>query len=212
MKAIERVIYNDNWVTLVIILAIVLLAMMKLLKPTKLYGYTIAFVTPGFFHKRMEEGVSFFTPFKLLLFSFSIIVISLFLFFTLVSEIYSHSFLAFLGLFLFVSVYFSVRFFLDYALANILGLSKTVNYFLYTKSGYLYVLSIWLFPIIILYQYTFTNKLFLIYSFCILLVFRVFLILTNNKKLVISKLFYFILYFCTLEIAPLLILYKTTTT
>ncbi|REH56509.1 uncharacterized protein DUF4271 [Tenacibaculum gallaicum] len=212
MQAIERITNHDSWITLVIVLAIVLLAMMKSLKPTKLYGYSVAFITPGFFHKRMEEGASFFSPFKLFLFSFSTIVISLFLFLTLVSEIYSHSFLAFLGLFLFVILYFLVRFLIDYALANILGLSSIVNYFLHTKSGYLYVLCIWLLPIIILYQYTFTNKLFLIYSFIILLIFRAFLILTNNKKLVISKLFYFILYFCTLEIAPLLILYKTTTT
>ncbi|MDE1205679.1 DUF4271 domain-containing protein [Tenacibaculum larymnensis] len=212
MQAIERITNHDSWITLVIVLAIVLLAMMKALKPTKLYGYTIAFITPGFFHKRTEEGASFFTPFKLLLFSFSSIVISLFLFLILVSEIYSHSFLAFLGLLLFVILYFLLRFLIDYALANTLGLSSIVSYFLHTKSGYLYVLSIWLLPFIILYQYTFTNKLFLVYSFGILLIFRAFLILTNNKKLVISKLFYFILYFCTLEIAPLLILYKTTTT
>lgn len=212
MQAIERITNHDSWITLVIVLAIVLLAMMKSLKPTKLYGYSVAFITPGFFHKRTEEGASFFSPFKLFLFSFSTIVISLFLFLTLISEIYSHSFLAFLGLLLFVILYFLVRFFIDYALANILGLSSTVGYFLHTKSGYLYVLCIWLFPIIILYQYTFTSKLFLIYSFIILLIFRAFLILINNKKLVINKLFYFILYFCTLEIAPLLILYKTTTT
>ncbi|WP_408023539.1 DUF4271 domain-containing protein [Tenacibaculum sediminilitoris] len=211
MQAIERITNNDSWVALVIVLAIVLLAMMKSLKPTKLYGYAIAFITPGFFHKRIEEGASFFSPFRLLLFAYSMLVISLFLFLTLLSDKYSQSFLAFLGVLIFTVLYFSARFLIDYVLANILGLSSIINYFLYIKSGYLYVLCLWLLPIIIFYQYTFSNKIFLISSFSILLIFRAFLILTNNKKLVISKLFYFILYFCILEIAPLLILYKTTT-
>ncbi|WP_407704740.1 DUF4271 domain-containing protein [Tenacibaculum tangerinum] len=212
MQAVERITHNDSWIAIVIIVAIVLLAMMKLLKPTKLYGYAIAFVTPGFFHKRIEEGASFFSPFRLLLFTYSIIVISLFLFLILPLEIHSQRFFAFLLLLLFVTLYLSARFLIDHILANILGLSSIINYFLYTKSGYMYVLCIWLLPFVILYQYTFHNKVFLLVSFVILLIFRALLILNNNKKLVISKLFYFILYFCTLEIAPLLILYKSTTT
>ena len=54
------------------------------------------------------------------------------------------------------------------------------------------------------------NLLFSI--FVILFIFRAFLIIKKKKKIVIRKLFYFILYFCTLEIAPLLIVYKITTT
>ncbi len=212
MQAIERIINDSSWITLVIVTAIILLALMKLLKPTQLYGYVVAFISPGFFHKRIEEGDSFFTPFRLFLFFFSTIVISLFLFQAVLAELYPQGFLAFLGLFFFVTTYLAIRVFLDHAIANILGLTPIITYFLYTKSGYLYVLCIWLLPFIIVYQYTFPNKLFLISSFCALLIIRAFLILNNNKKLVLSKLFYFILYFCALEIAPLLILYKTTTT
>ncbi|CAM1343004.1 DUF4271 domain-containing protein [Tenacibaculum aestuarii] len=212
MQAIERIINDSSWITLVIVTAIILLALMKLLKPSQLYGYVVAFISPGFFHKRIEEGDSFFTPFRLFLFFFSTIVISLFLFQAVLADLYPQGFLAFLGLFFFVTTYLAIRVFLDHAIANILGLTSIITYFSYTKSGYLYVLCIWLLPFIIVYQYTFPNKLFLISSFCILLIIRAFLILNNNKKLVLSKLFYFILYFCTLEIAPLLILYKTTTT
>ncbi len=212
LQAIERIIDDNSWITIVIIIAIILLAMMKLLKPTKLYGYTIAFISPGFFHKRIEEGDSFFTPFRLFLFFYSAIVLSLFLYLVFLAENYHYDFLVFTGLLIVVTLYFAARFLIDHALANILGLSSVVNYFLYTKSGYLYVLCLWLLPVIILYQYAFPNKLFLIFSFCVLLIIRAFLILSNNKKLIISKLFYFILYLCALEIAPLLILYKTTTT
>lgn len=209
MQAIERIGINDSWVTLVIMIAIAILAVMKLLKPSQLYGYSISFVTSGFFQKRIEEDESFFTPFRLLLFLFSSIIISLFL--ALSTNIYTQNFITFIGVFFFVVVYIGLRVFIDKALAKILNISSVVNYFLYSKSGYLHTLCMWLLPVIIVYQYTFTNKIFLITSFALLLLFRFFLLLSNNKKLVISKLFYFILYFCTLEIAPLLIVYKTTT-
>ncbi|CAM1349235.1 DUF4271 domain-containing protein [Tenacibaculum insulae] len=212
MQAIERIINNDNWITLVIIFAFVLLAVMKLLKPTKLLGYTIAFFTPGFLNKRVEDNPPFYAPFTLFLFFFSTIIVSLFLFLVVIPNTYEHSWLNYLILFSFTTIYFISRFFLDAFLANVLGLTSVTKYFLFTKSSYLKTLCLWLFPAIIIYQYTFTSKLFLLIIFLILFVFRAFLILKNNKKIVIRKLFYFILYFCTLEIAPLLIVYKITTT
>ena len=211
MQAIERIITNNNWITLVIVFAVILLAIMKLLKPTKLFGYTVAFVTPSFFKKRVENNVSSRTPFQLLLSFFSVIIISLFVFLILY-PINNNEFFDYLLLFCFVAIYFVGKIILDNILINVLGISILAKYFLTTKYGYLKNLALWLFPAIILYQYAFLNKLFLLVFFGILFIFRAFLIVKNNKKIVISKLFYFILYFCTLEIAPLLIVYKITTT
>jgi hypothetical protein len=46
--------------------------------------------------------------------------------------------------------------------------------------------------------------------FVILLVLRYSLVLVNNKKLITNNLFYFMLYLCALEIAPLAIILKLT--
>ncbi len=212
MQAIERITTQNNWITLVVLLGIVLLVIMKLIKPNQLLGYTIAFFISGFFKKKTQENTPFYSFFNLLLFSFSSITISLFLFLIIYPEKQEHSFFNFLALFSILTTYFIVRHLLDYFLSNILGLSLATKYFLVTKSGYLNTLSLWLFPSIIIYQYAFNNNFFLLTIFFILFVFRVFLILINNKRIVILKLFYFILYFCTLEIAPLLIAYKIITT
>ncbi|PKH49716.1 hypothetical protein CXF68_02955 [Tenacibaculum sp. Bg11-29] len=185
---------------------------MKLIKPNQLLGYTIAFFISGFFQKKTQDNTPFYSFFNLLLFTFSSITISLFLFLIIYSEKQEHNFFNFLVLLSILTTYFIVRHLLDYFLSNILGLSLATKYFLVTKSGYLNSLSLWLFPFIIIYQYAFNNSLFLIIIFFILFIFRLFLILINNKKIVILKLFYFILYFCTLEIAPLLIAYKIITT
>ncbi len=212
MQAIERITNSDYWITLVILLSIVLLAIMKLLKPNKLLGYTLAFFTPGYFQKKAENRVAFFTPFNLVLFLFTTITLSLFLYLVFLPVIYIKGVFNFIIIFCSILIYLFSKQILDKMFANILGLSDVTNYFLISKYGYLSSLSLLLFPFLILNLYAINNRVFIIGVFVFLFVFRAFLILYNNKKLVISKLFYFILYFCTLEIAPLLILYKTTTT
>ncbi|CAM1334494.1 DUF4271 domain-containing protein [Tenacibaculum aestuariivivum] len=212
MQAIERIITNNNWITIVIIFAIVVLAYIKLLKPNKLRSYAFAFFTPSFIKKKVDDNTSFNSTFHIFLFIFSTITISLFLFLLIKPEIYKHNFLNYILTLSTVTIFFTVKYLLDFSLSNILGATYATKYFVSSKIGYLNSLSLWLFPVIIIYQYAFTNSLFLLVSFGILFIFRAFLILFNNKKIVIHKLFYFILYFCTLEIAPLLIVYKITTT
>jgi len=212
LQAIDRISTQDNWITLVIIFAIILLVIKKLIKPNLLLGYTIAFFISGFFKKKAQNNTPFYSSFNVLLFSFSYITISLFLFLLVYPEKYNHNFFNYFILFSTLTTYFTIKQILDYFLSNILGLTFVTKYFLIAKSGYLNTLSLWLFPTIIIYKYAFKSTIFLLTIFLILFIFRVFLILINNKKIVILKLFYFILYFCTLEIAPLLIAYKIITT
>ncbi|MBE7660198.1 DUF4271 domain-containing protein [Tenacibaculum finnmarkense genomovar finnmarkense] len=212
MQAIERIITDNNWITLVILFAIILVAIMKLLAPDKLRDYTFAFFTSGFFKKKVDDNPSVFSVFYILLFFFATITISLFLFLMLLQKYYLPTFFNYTIALCFVVLYYVLKYSLEAILANIIQSNYNTKYFLATKSGYLSNLSLWLFPAIIIYQYAFNSPLFLLIYSLILFIFRAFLIFINNKKIVIRKFFYFILYFCTLEIAPLLIVYKITTT
>jgi hypothetical protein len=69
-------------------------------------------------------------------------------------------------------------------------------------------LSFAFFIAIILFFYTGLKVQFLAYFVIILFLIRIVFHLINNKKLILSKLFYFILYFCAFEIAPLFVLFK----
>ncbi|MGG8497401.1 DUF4271 domain-containing protein [Tenacibaculum sp. TC6] len=213
MQAIELSNNYDSWFTLVILFTIVLIAVLKLIKPNQLLGYTIAFFTPGFFQKKAEEYITIFKPFTFVLALFSIVILALIFQFTLAVSIFNaDNFNTFLKILAFIFCYFFVRYFLDLFLANVLAIKENVNYFLHVKYGYLFTICLLMLPFIILNKYTIRSKFFILSIFILLLIIRAFFILFNNKRIVISKLFYFILYFCTLEIAPLLILYKTTTT
>lgn len=193
---------------MVFLLGFVLLFFMKNFQSSRLLGYSISFFTKGFFEKRAEEKPAFFSTFHVLLFFFSVLILTLFLYAVLPNKQTFNNFNSFLILALFIFTYLSIRYIIDYSFSILLGISEYVRYFIFTKSGYLYSLSIWLFPVLIIYFYGFKNSYFLWVCFIFLIILRFVLVLHNNKKLIIKHLFYFILYLCALEIAPLFILIK----
>lgn len=209
MQVIPRELTQNNWTLIVLILGFVLLFFMKVFQSSRLLGYTISFFTRGFIEKRAEEKLAFFSTFHILLFSFSSLTISLFI--HLITVYYKatlNNFSSFLLIFTFTSIYLTIRYIIDYSFGQLLNISDYVRYFIFTKSGYLYTLSIWLFPVLIIYFFGFKNNYFLLGSFLLLVLIRFGLVFYNNKKLIIKHLFYFILYLCALEMAPLFLLFK----
>ncbi|MEN8766771.1 MAG: DUF4271 domain-containing protein [Polaribacter sp.] len=69
-------------------------------------------------------------------------------------------------------------------------------------------MALWVFPALILFHFTtIPKKMFLVF-FMLLFILKVVLLFVNNKNLILSKLFYIILYICAFEIAPLFLLFK----
>lgn len=208
MQAIPRELTQNNWITMLFLLGFILLFFMKLYKPSRLLGYSISFFTRGFIEKRAEEKPAIFSTFHVLIYSFCVLTLSLFIH-TLIPETQTiNIFTSYVYLIIYTLTYMIIRSLLDYSLSKLLNLSDYIRYFIFTKMGYLYTLSIWLFPILIIYNYGYKNNYFLWGSFLILLAIRFVLVFYNNKKLIIKHLFYFILYLCALEIAPLFIILK----
>lgn len=211
MEVISRNLVSNDWITLVFILALVLIALMKLYKPQLLLGYSIALFSQGFIENRAEKNPSTFSTFHVLIFLFTTLIFSLTLYFV-ASNILVEKFYNYLFVLAGMTAYMILKFLFIRIIAHSLDIEEQTRYFIFSKSGYLYNISLWLFPILILFHYGYSNITFLLVFICLLLIFRGFLILRNNKKLIFNNFFYFILYFCTLELAPLLIIYKTTTT
>ncbi|WP_442264657.1 DUF4271 domain-containing protein [Tenacibaculum sp. ZS6-P6] len=210
MEILERNFVSTDWITLVFLASLVMIALMKLYKPQLLLGYTIAFFSQGFIESRSDKNPSIFSIFHVLIFLFSLLIFSLSIHLLLVNNFTYFKF-SFLYTFSFVSAFILIKYTLVKLIVLTLNIEDDTRYFLFSKTGYLYAISLWLFPVLILYQYWYSNSKILIIYMLLLLGFRMFLIAKNNKKLIFNHFFYFILYFCTLELAPLLIIYKTTT-
>lgn len=207
MEAIERTFLSEDWITFTFLCCFVLLAVMKLYKPQRLLGFSIAFFTQSFIKKNADETTSYYSIFYIGSFFFSAIVISL----TLRHFIFYKTFSDFLIVISSVSLYMLLHFSLIYFISKMFKIYETIRYFLLTKFGYLFTVCLYIFPLLILHHYKFNNPIVFFISIAVLLLFRAFLILKNNKKLIFNQLFYFILYLCALELAPLLIVYKITT-
>ena len=212
MQTIERIDLSNNWLTLVFLLVFILLAVLKTLNHHKLFEYSRAFFLKGFIEKKVEERVSFFTAFNIVLFAFTIVVFSLFFSFLIdffITE-NSLSFQMFFKTILFVFIYISVFLILDFVLSHLFEIKFELARFIASKLGYTYNIALLLFPFLILTTYSSLNISLLLSVFFMLFTLSIVLTFINNKNLIINKLFYFILYLCALEIAPLLIIYKIT--
>ncbi len=212
MQALERIEFSNNWLTLVFVFGLILLVVLKMLNHQKLFEYSRAFFLKGFIEKKVEERVSFFSGFNIVLFVFSVLGHALFFsyladFFIPKTEL---SFQLYSKITALVFGYFTMFLVLELALCHLLEIRSELAHFIAAKLGYSYTTALFLFPFLILVTYSFLNIYILLSVFIIVFTLSFVLAFINNKNLIINKLFYFILYICALEIAPLLIIYKIT--
>lgn len=206
MIALDKIDIAENWITLVLLLLLVSLFFLKKLQASKLEAYLFRLFNKGFVESECEENNGFFKLFYWIIFLFSVTVLSL------ITHRFFDFFLerdtSFIFIFFLLLLYFLLKWLLEYLLSMVFVIRKEVRFFLVSKKIYLYSISFYLFFCFILLQYTSFNVVFLAWSTGILFFLRFSFHIGYNKNLVINKLFYFILYICTLEIVPLLILFK----
>ncbi|WP_292948044.1 DUF4271 domain-containing protein [Olleya sp. UBA1516] len=115
-----------------------------------------------------------------------------------------------IGLFLILKVLF------ERLLSSVLDIEPIIDKYIFEKTSFQNFVGLVLLPINALLIYTLTpNQTLLITLLTILLAlqfFGLFLFIKNNLNVFRKSLFYFILYLCTLEIAPYVVLYKIITT
>lgn len=210
MQALEKIVINRNWITLIILLLLILIAVLKSLDKERLKGFVFVFFNKNFIDTEAEDNPSFFNGFNFLLFLFSAIILSLTISFLLATKSYlfDNTFSSFLIVFTVVLSYFLLKKFLDFLLVKLFLIQKQVLFYTISKTSYLYAISFVLLIVYVLTVYSALKASVLFYSTLFLLAIRFISHVVINKKLIFSKLFYFILYLCAFEIAPLFLLFK----
>jgi hypothetical protein len=210
VQALEKVAINTIWIPMVLVFLFAIIAVLKIIDVEKLKGYAIAIFNKGFLEDELEEDTSLFSSFYSLLLVFSSIVLALVVS-LFVSEINKYSFVTFSSFLYILGIvfsYFVIKTLLEELFTKIFLIEKQVRYYLISKFGYLYSISFFLLVFFILFQFGPLNILSFITIISMLFFICFILHVVNNKKLIFSKLFYFMLYICAFEIAPLLILFK----
>lgn len=209
MQALERSFLTNDWLTLVLLFLILLIFVLRGLQQEKLQGYFLVFFNKGFVDTEVEERITIFNSYYVLQFLFTVTVIALSVF--KISDFY-YDFekppTTFLLINLGTLVYFVAKKALEFSISNVLQIQDGLKCYLISKSSYLYSSAYYFLAYLILFVYAklpFNVLLFLMGS---TLIIRFALIISYNKNLIFNHLFYFILYLCAFEIAPLLILFK----
>jgi hypothetical protein len=210
MQALERDILSNNWMTLLFVFCLLLIFLLKLFKATKLKGYGTSIFNKGFIEIEIQEKNTKFSFFHITftLFSFLSVSITTFLLLDNYKENLSFGLVEYVQLSSYILIYVLARFIIEFLITGLLEMRGILAYFFLSKRSYLYSISIGLFALNTIYYYGFQKFELLLYGTILLFTIRLTLILNNNKNLIIKELFYFILYLCAFEIAPLFVLFK----
>ena len=210
MQAIERMPFSNDWMTLVLLLLFGVLFLINIVDSAKFKEILFSLFKISFLEQEIDDNYQFINGFQLLFSFFSVVVLSLVFFdikvvyFGVNSSIFEGFFKVFLGLL----GYFLLKNLVEFVLVYLFFLKRKITYFMISKTNYFFAISVYIFFVLLLKQYAHLNPVFIYYfaGFLFLVSFIIYLI--NNKNLILNHLFYFILYICALEIAPLLIVFK----
>lgn len=159
-----------------------------------------------------------FHPFNILLFIINVISVSLFLF-----VLYRYFFepapknqiIIFIRILTAYMCFILLKYGIEKIIANIFEFEDRMDYYLFQKLSHRNFISLFLLALTAIFIYTIPPTSFLLYSLIIIVLstnlISLFTIYKQNQNLIAHNWFYFILYLCTLEIAPYIILYKLIT-
>lgn len=210
LQALEKIAYSNNWITILTMIMFVGVVLLKAIDSKRLKRIFFSLFNVNLIESDSDEKTGFLDVFQIVLFLFTLLILSLIVF---KFNIYKLSlnverFSLFFSIFLVLSTFFLIKRTLEHLFSILFLIKKEIDFFIKSKYNYLYAISFLLYIAMILCEYANFKQTLLLSFSAFLLVLRFVLVVVINKKLIFSKLFYFILYFCAFEIAPLFILFK----
>ncbi len=197
---------------------LLLLVLAKIFNSERFYDFSRILYSNKYFtsHKKSLQIINRFS-FSLFLLHTLLISLGLYLVFKTYGVYFEdkRGVLFFIQIFVAYAIFISVKYFFEKIIGNIFSIEKIIDNYIFYKITYKNFLSLGIFPVLILLVYGFSaSKMALLILGSILILSNLLMLLSyyqKNQKLVFTHWFYFILYLCTLEIAPYFILFKVIT-
>ena len=214
-EGIEKISVTSDWITLIFIAVLIMIAILQF-NFTERFSKLFSLVySEKYYTDYIKTRPLIFNWFHVIFFFIIIFNISLSLYFTL--NAFSTSgmtgqFYFYFQILIMTLGYFSLRYFVGYLLGNIFELEEGQNYFTFLKMSNLSLISVLIFPLLILTNYSvgFFHKFLITFGIVASLAIALFryFVLIKNEKLSFNNLFYLFLYLCALELSPFIVIYK----
>ena len=214
--ALERITQNNDWISYILLFALVILVVVKLMFSERLQLSLQLLFSKKYVLVFGREKILVFNGFNVLMIIFQLIIFSFLAYFLLKNyfnvfyQNKEYSLFGLIVIILFLS--YATKYLLDKFIFKLFNNDKLHEKITFLNSSYLNIVALLLFPLILLFVYSpFFNEYILIFTLFlafILMCLKLFLMINNNKSIIVKNLFYFILYLCALEIAPIIIILK----
>ncbi len=212
MQPIKRAFINTDWITLLLLLVVFLLVLVSIMDKKRIRDL---FALPYNNFYIIQYKQEFFSVFNSILFSAANLIVSLFIYLFIIKFIPT---ITVIPLYLYLAIlsvlvlYWAMRYGLERLISFLFEIEELKNKATFIKMSYFYSSTLYLLVGTIFTFYTREFRLeFLHLSlviFIILLLIRYYHFIRIYKSYIFSHLFYFILYLCALEIAPLFVVAK----
>ncbi len=212
MNPIEKAVYSLDWMTLVLFISLIIFALGKYLYHNKFLNFIILPFNNKYVLLHNKKG-QLFNWFHILLTIFQVINLAFFIFLSLKtfdalpSENYQNVFFTILA---FLALFQVAKLILQFIKGFVFNTQGLISELIFSKISYLNHSSIILCISNVVLVYIFKDSKIIIYTTIILILLvngiGVIKLLKNYQKAMFPYFVYFILYLCTLEIAPLVII------
>ena len=214
-EGIEKITSTSDWLTLVFLVVLILIAVLQFNFSDRFSKLFSLVYSEKYYTDYIKTRPLIFNWFHVIFFFIILFNISVGIYFalnTFSSPVFEPSFFFFIRILGMALGYFILRYVVGFLLGIIFELEDGQNYFTFLKISNLSLISVLIFPLLILANYTvgyfhkFLITFGIVASMAIAL-FRYF-VLIKNEKLDFNNLFYLFLYLCALELAPFIVIYK----
>lgn len=216
MQLSERILVNKDWATVLFVIALAIIALNKSVFSVRFnefikLGYSDKY---NKVYKDTNNLLNWFTisMFVIQLISFSFFILLLLSFFNYTQ---TDNYITYIQIITFLFVFVLSKFLIEKIVGTAIDSEGAVDQFNLIKTNYRAFLGFILLPVnIVLYYNQIPMKqvfyvilgVFLLYN-----VFTYYFLVKTYQKMILGNLFYFILYLCTLEIAPYYFMYYWVT-
>ncbi len=214
-EGLERISNSGDWITLVFMLSLIFITILNYSHNERFTKLFSLLYSEKYYTDYIKTNPLLFNNFHFYFFFVIIFNISLFLFFVFRAFDLVHidnDFPFYLILLLSLFLYITLRYLLGALLGFVFDVYYDQKYFTFLKMSNLSLLSVLLFPLLILINYTVGDFHMLLINFGLFLVVIMFVIryfiLVKNETLNFNNLFYLFLYLCALELSPFIVIYK----
>lgn len=215
-ELIPRMVENKDWITIVFIVALVVVAIAKAGFEKRFNDFVNLLVNNKYL-KIYKDPSNLMSWFTILLFFVQLISFSFFVQLVLSYLGYTTktNWITFIQIITFLSFFVLSKYLIEKIIATSFNMESFIEQFNLFKVSYRTYVGLMLLPVnIVLYYTDYVNKYIIMSVLIVLLIINALTYLVslrNYQKLVFNKLFYFILYICALEIAPYYFMYYVIT-